>query len=70
MQKEIVPVYYDNTIVADQLIEIIAVKPNVWMTDGLAASRMIRTLVHLGYTRPAGYEVLPDKVRFVSSQTL
>ncbi len=69
MERQTVPVYYNQTIVPDQTLEIISYQPNVWITDGLAASRMIQTLLQLGYKRPIGYEVLIDKVRFVSPRT-
>jgi hypothetical protein len=68
-QTQIVPVYYNNLPIADTTLEIISYQPNVWVTDGLAASRMIQTLIRLGYQRPTGYEVLVDKVRFVSPRT-
>ena len=64
-QTQIVPVYYNYLLVTDTTLEIMSYQPNIWVTDGLAASRMIQTLIRLGYQRPTGYEVLVDKVRFV-----
>ncbi len=69
MEKRTVPVVYNDTVVPGLTLEIIEIKPNVWMTDGLEAGRMIRKLVRLGYAPPIGYETLLDKVRFVSPRT-